>query len=222
MSIRIFPVLAVALSSVLSLSACSSTPVSTDLPRASAVAETFRADMAVNPADNGLTWGQYDMLSAIADEYKQRGHGPLVITYPQGGNNEEAAIGAIAEARTFLYERGLDWRQITGGAYNANGQRNAAVIFSFTRYRAVGPDCMQEWSDLTREFDNVRDDRFGCAMANNLAAMISNPRDLVTPRGQTPADAGRRQVVLEGYRAGESTTSERSDHESGAVSRVGD
>jgi len=44
----------------------------------------------------------------------------------------------------------------------------------------------------------------------------------VAPRGQSPADAGRRQVVIEGYRAGESTASERSDHESGIVSRVGD
>ncbi|WP_417482344.1 CpaD family pilus assembly protein [Maricaulis sp.] len=205
----------------MTLAACSTTPVGLDLPQATAVAETFRADMPVDPRDNGLTWAQQDMLMAIATEYKVRGHGPLVISYPQGGDNEDAAIGAIAAARTYLYEQGLDWRQITGGAYDARSQGNAAVIFSFTRYRAVAPDCPQGWEDQRFDFDNHHSARFGCSLATNLAAMISDPRDLIAPRNMGPSDAGRRQTVLDHYRAGESTTSERSDHESGAVSTVG-
>lgn len=213
--------LLVALLGTMTLAACSTTPVGLDLPQATAVAETFRADMPVDPRDNGLTWAQQDMLLAIATEYKVRGHGPLVISYPQGGDNEDAAIGAIAEARTYLYEQGLDWRQITGGAYDARSQGNAAVIFSFTRYRAVAPDCPQGWESQRPDFDNHHSARFGCSLATNLAAMISDPRDLIAPRNMDPSDAGRRQTVLDHYRAGESTTSERSDHESGAVSTVG-
>ena len=194
------------------LAACSTTPVGLDLPQPTAVAETFRADMPVDPRDNGLTWAQED---------KVRGHGPLVISYPQGSANEDAAIGAIAASRTFLYEQGLDWRQISGGAYDARQQDNAAVIFSFTRYRAVAPDCPQGWENQRPDFDNHHSARFGCSLATNLAAMISDPRDLIAPRNMDPSDAGRRQTVLDHYRAGESTTSERSDHESGAVSSVG-
>jgi pilus assembly protein CpaD len=220
-SYRLVKSLFVAIAGSLALSACATVPASTDLPRASAVAETFRADMPVNPADNGLTWAQLDLLAAVADEYNVRGHGPLVITFPQGSNNEEAAIGAIAEARTYLYGRGLNWRQISGGFYNAQGQHNAAVIFSFTRYQAVAPDCPDGWSDLAREFNNRPGPRFGCAMATNLAAMISDPRDLISPRDQQPADTGRRQTIVNEYRAGESTASERSDYESGTVSSVG-
>lgn len=215
-------ILLVALSGSMMLAACATTgPVGVDLPQPTAVAETYRADMPVDPRDNGLTWAQEDMLMAIATEYKVRGHGPLVISYPQGGANEDAAIGAIAASRTFLYEQGLDWRQIAGGAYDARQQGNAAVIFSFTRYRAVAPDCPQGWESQRPDFDNRHSARFGCALATNLAAMISDPRDLIAPRTMDASDGGRRQTVLDHYRAGESTTSERSDYESGAVSSVG-
>ena len=212
----------VALFGSMMLAACSTaTPVGLDLPRPTAVSETFRADMPVDPRDNGLTWAQESMLAAIATEYKVRGHGPLVISYPQGAANEDAAIGAIAASRTFLYEQGLDWRQIAGGAYDARRQGNAAVIFSFTRYRAVAPDCPQGWEDLRPDFDNLHSARLGCSLATNLAAMISDPRDLIAPRTMDVSDGGRRQTILDHYRAGESTTSERSDHESGTVSSVG-
>jgi pilus assembly protein CpaD len=213
--------LLIALFGSMSLAACSTAPAGVDLPRPTAVAETYRADMPVDPRDNGLTWAQEGMLAAIATEYKVRGHGPLVISYPQGADNEDAAIGVIAASRTYLYEQGLDWRQITGGAYDARQQGNAAVIFSFTRYRAVAPDCMQGWEDQRPDFDNRHSARFGCSLATNLAAMISDPRDLIAPRTMDASDGPRRQTILDHYRAGESTTSERSDHESGTVSSVG-
>ncbi|MHA6287506.1 CpaD family pilus assembly protein [Maricaulis sp. CAU 1757] len=212
---------------LLVLGACASTPhtayVPRDnlgLPQADAVAERYRAEFAVDPRDNGLTWAQRDVLAAVADEYKARGHGQLVISYPQGGQNEAAAIDAIAEARSYFYERGIDWRAIAGGPYDARGQSNAAVIFSFIHYRAVAPDCDQGWENLAIEWDNQAHSRFGCATAANLAAMIADPRDLLAPRDMDPVDASRRQTVLDRYRAGESTASQRSDYESGAVSDV--
>ena len=45
----------------------------------------------------------------------------------------------------------------------------------------------------------------GCAQQRNLAAMVANPSDLVQPRAETPVYAGRRTVVLDKYRKGEST-----------------
>lgn len=185
------------------------------LPEATAVPETVRVSMSVNPLDNGLTWAQIDLIQSVADEYKARGHGPLVISYPQNAGNADAAIGAIAEARTRLYAAGLDWRQISGGAYEAGGQTSAPVIFSFTRYQAVAPDCPEGWTDLR----NGRSmPRFGCTTAANFAAMVSDPRDLISPRTLEAPDAARRQTVLDGYRRGENTASERSANESGAVS----
>ncbi|MFT6460720.1 MAG: pilus assembly protein CpaD [Maricaulis maris] len=74
---------------------------------------------------------------------------------------------------------------------------------------------------MALEFDNQHHTNFGCALAVNLAAMVADPRDLVAPRDMEAGDTGRRQTVIEGYREGQSTASERSDYESGAVSRVG-
>lgn len=210
-----------AIAGALVLMGCASTPDNdVGLPQATAVEEIFRADMPVDARDNGLTWAQQDLLAAVAAEYKARGHGPLVISYPQGAANQEAAMRAIANARSYLYEAGVGWRQISGGAYDARGDQNGALVFSFRRYRAVGPDCEAGWDDLTQAFRNQSHDRFGCAMAANLAAMVSDPRDLIAPRDQDPADTGRRQTVIDRYRAGESTASNRSDYESGAVSNV--
>ncbi|MCR9130139.1 MAG: CpaD family pilus assembly protein [Alphaproteobacteria bacterium] len=211
--LRLLPILAAGLS----LAACSSS-APRETPRATAAPETVRVEMPVDARDNGLTWAQLDLLAALASEYKARGHGPLVISYPQNAGNAAAAVDAIAEARTQLYAHGLDWRQIAGGAYEAGGRASAPVVFSFTRYQAIAPECEGGWEDLT----NVRGDdnwaRFGCATAANLAAMIADPRDLVAPRGFDAPDAARRQTVLENYRAGRPTESARSDSDSGAVS----
>ncbi|MFW6300305.1 MAG: CpaD family pilus assembly protein [Oceanicaulis sp.] len=201
----------------LTLAACASEPPRA-LPQATAVPETVRVEMPVSGRDNGLTWAQIELISALAGEYKSRGHGPLVISYPRDAGNADAAIEAIAEARTRFYDAGLSWRQISGGAYDAAGRAEAPVIFSFTRYRAVAPTCPQGWDDMRNDAFGYRDERFGCATAANLAAMVADPRDLTTPRTFADPDAARRQQVLERYRAGEPTGTQRTDGESGAVS----
>jgi len=206
-----------ALAAALALSACAAS-APRDLPRAAAAPETVRVEMPVDPRDNGLTWAQLDLIAALADEYKARGHGPLVISYPRNAANASAAIDAIAEARTQLYAHGLDWRQIAGGAYEAGGRAGAPVVFSFTRYQASAPDCPGGWEDLTQVRGDDSWRRFGCATAANLAAMIADPRDLSAPRGFDAPDARRRQTVLENYRAGEPTQSARTGQDSGAVS----
>lgn len=209
---------AILLCTALVLGACASAPV--ERPRSDAVAETVRVEMPVDPRDSGLSWAQLELIEALAGEYKARGHGPFVISYPQNAGNADAAIGAIAEARTALYGHGLDWRQITGGAYEAGGYAQAPVIFSFTRYRAVPPQCDGRWTDVRNTGAGRGWGGFGCATERNLAAMVADPRDLVTPRTFDDPDAARRQTVIERWRRGESTTSQRSSDESGTVSRV--
>ncbi len=204
----------------LAATACASAPP--ELPRASAVPETVRVAMDVNPMDNGLNWSQIALIETIATEYKSRGHGPLVISYPQNAGNAEAAIQAIAEARTRLYAHGLDWQQIAGGAYEATGRTQAPVLFSFNRYQAVAPDCDQGWPDLTTAAPGRRRSNFGCATAANLAAMVADPRDLETPRTMDAPDTGRRQTVLDNYRQGVPTAATSNGSDSGAVSEVTD
>ena len=203
--------------SFVALSACAGPKLSPDFT-ASAQPETVRVEMPVDPQDNGLTWAQIDLIASLAQEYKARGHGPMVISYPEGARNAEAAIDAIALARTQLYEAGLDWREIAGGAYHARGRGDAPIVFSFTRYQAIVHNCDIGWEDLRHARRDTAWRQFGCITESNLAAMIADPRDLESPRTMDPSDSGRRQGVIDGYRAGESTASERGQSESGAIS----
>ncbi|MEO1038378.1 MAG: CpaD family pilus assembly protein [Pseudomonadota bacterium] len=206
------------LASGLLATACATAPE--PLPRAGAVAETVRVEMAVDPLDNGLTWAQQDLIASVASEFKSRGHGPLVISHPDGGPNQEAIIQAIANARTQLYGHGLDWRRITGGAYESRGY-GGPVVFSFTRYRATAEDCDTGWDNLARQKPGAPWEGFGCSTAANLAAMVADPRDLITPRTFDAPDAQQRQRVLDGWRSGENTGSDRSESERAIVSDDG-
>src|SRR3989338_6607615 len=49
-------------------------------------------------------------------------------------------------------------------------------------------------------------------------AVVADPAGLAGPRTMTPADAGRRDTVLEKYRAGQPTATQRTEQDSGAVS----
>lgn len=42
----------------------------------------------------------------------------------------------------------------------------------------------------------------GCATQHNLAAIVANPNDLLTPRSEQQADAARRQTAIGRYRQG--------------------
>ena len=199
------------------LAACASPP--RDLAEATAVEDTVRAEMTITSAHNGLTWDQEALIARVAQAYKARGHGPLVITHPDPANDGQAVIAAIAETRSALYAHGLDWRSITGGAYAGRGGADT-VVFSFNVYRAVAPDCPPMNTDLSRADVNEHWPRFGCATARNLAAMVAEPRDLVAPRGLDPRDNARRDAVLEAWRAGRPTGAQRTESEDGAVSDV--
>ena len=72
--------------------------------------------------------------------------------------------------------------------------------------REAGGDCFAFEADVTRETD--------------LAAMVADPRDLVSPRPLDPDDAQRRLTVLEKYRKGETTVAEKAASQSGAVTAV--
>jgi pilus assembly protein CpaD len=58
-------------------------------------------------------------------------------------------------------------------------------------------------------------------MQRNLAAMVDNPSDLVQPRGEVPAYAPRRSVVLDKWRKGENPSGAYTGYEAGKISDLG-
>jgi pilus assembly protein CpaD len=108
----------------------------------------------------------------------------------------------------------ISYRVYRAGA----ADRSAPVILTYESFEAISPECGHWQQNTANTYANRPFPNFGCASQQNLAAMVANPRDLVEPRGMTPADAGRRDVVLGAWRKGEKTQSERSKDDTGQVS----
>ena len=125
------------------------------------------------------------------------------------------------ETRRALVDAGVSYAAVAGSTYDASGVANAPLVLSFARFEAHAPECAPIWEqDLGHQSNNQPWASFGCATQANLAAMIEDPRDLATPRDMAARDSGRRDTVMEAYRAGQQTHATRSDAESATVSNA--
>lgn len=184
-------------------------------------ADVATLNIDVVPGQPGVTSPDRDAIAGFAAGYRQRGHGPLTIATPSGSPNEGAAAVALSDVRDVLSEHGVGGNDLSYTPYRASGTDSSApLILSFRRYVAK-PTACGDWSgSYSYNPSNGLLPNHGCSTQNNLAAMIADPGDLISPRNMAPADAARRGTVLEKYRAGEATATERSDQDSGAVSEV--
>lgn len=207
------------------LSACQTGPQTIPAAPLSADRHQIRVEEATErfefaPASHAVGLGPAERasLTRLMQAYAREGRGPLVVSYPRGSENEDAAVTAFDEMRDMAYNSGLPTHLVQGAPYDAAGRGRAPVSVSYTRLEARGPECGQVWGDITKSYANGPTPNFGCATKANLAAMIADPADLLGPRDMTPADTRRRAVVLEAYRAGEQTAAERTEQETGTVS----
>lgn len=158
-------------------------------------------------------------IAAFFREFKRVGSGPLVMSLPSGGVNAQSAVRALAEAREIAYELGVDYTEIAGGNYPANGRQDAPLVFAFTTYEAIAPDCPTLASvDVSDTRSNNELPTLGCAVRTNMAAMIAEPGDLLGTRPLGEGDVNRRQLQTEQYRRGETTAASRTEDERGDVS----
>jgi pilus assembly protein CpaD len=72
------------------------------------------------------------------------------------------------------------------------GASKAPVQLTYVRSVAVTKECGDWSSDMANSSNNELHDNLGCAVQNNIAAMVVNPDDFVTPRATTPAHAAMR------------------------------
>ncbi|CAM9248097.1 unnamed protein product [Phaeothamnion confervicola] len=177
-------------------------------------------------AGQGLQTTDARLITDFAGGYLQDGHGPLSIVLPAIPNTPMAAkqMNAI---NTVLAERGVpaakvEWRIATPDAANpAAAPAAGPMVFSYTRYVAAAERRCGEWpKDIARHHDNQPWENFGCAVQNNMAAMVTDPLDLKRPRATTPVDVDRRTVVIKAYRKGEATAAQRTAAEKGTISDV--
>ncbi|MGH6992828.1 MAG: CpaD family pilus assembly protein [Caulobacteraceae bacterium] len=164
----------------------------------------------------GVSENQARALSAFALDWRNDEGGPVTIEAPLNGTDATAAWRTASDARQILLSAGLDPAMVRTTRYAPPPGEAGVVVVAYHRLVAEGPTC-RAWTDFTAEANRVNSN-FGCAVTADIAAQIANPRDLLRPEPMTPPDAGRRQSVIDKYRAGEVTSSAENKQASGAVS----
>jgi pilus assembly protein CpaD len=203
------PIFLLLTTTVLALGACVGGPAS--LGGEPPLTPTSRYQLQVEPDldrialavhETGLSPAQGDAIQALVVRYRSVDAVPLVIEAPAG--HAPVALQRAYDVKSALAAWGVSPDRIMLVSYAAPDPR-APVVVGYQTVRAVVPRCGTTWGNLGRSGDNQSASNFGCAVTANLAAQIADPRDIQTPRAMTPADAGRRTVVFENYRAGRQT-----------------
>lgn len=149
-------------------------------------------------------------VTAFAIDSRRKGDGNVEILVPSGGANESAVHAVTGNIRTALQRGGLGRSQISTRTYAVNDPTaDAPIRLSYARMQATAGPCGNWPKNIGGGIgENIEYENFGCATQSNLAAMVENPSDLLTPRAMTPADQRRRAVVIENYRKGDVTSGE--------------
>lgn len=178
-------------------------------------------EVPMTQSEPGLPYYEQNRVKAFLADYKTRGlrHGPLVLSLPMnspwGPKLESSANHALALADQY----GV--RDLKRSDYESNGSAEAPLVLAFSAYRAIPPKCRSLATiNMAATHENDTLPTFGCAMQSNLAVMVAEPADLLGARASDPADLIRRATVLQKYRAGEPTATERAEGESGAIAQA--
>jgi len=162
--------------------------------------------------DAGLMPEDAARFSAFVAAYLERGSGAISVSAPSGSE----ASAAIAYFGERLASLGVPRDHILVGTHDGAG--DSRVQIGYVGVVAHTEPC-GDWSkSLADTADNATAPNFGCAVQQNIAAMVTDPRDLVSPHPMTDADATRRQTVLDNYEKGKVTASDKTQDQSGKVS----
>ncbi|MCX2724139.1 CpaD family pilus assembly protein [Roseibium salinum] len=148
-----------------------------------------------------------DTITAFAAQSQQDGNGAVEILVPSGGANEAAVHAVTDDIRSALQRGGLGRSRISTRTYRVGDpSADAPIRLSYARMQATAGPCGSWPRNIGGGVgENASYENFGCATQSNLAMMVENPSDLLTPRASTPVDQNRRAVVIENYRKGDVT-----------------
>lgn len=147
-------------------------------------------------------------LKRFSGKYREFGHGSVTIAVPRGSESSRGAQGKEKSAIMItLAAEGLnDVRYVEYPV--ADPKLAAPIRLSFMGLKAKVADRCGQWPrDLASGssldgWQNQTYWNFGCATQNMVATQTSDPRDLVSPRGTTPADIEMRMRGIKKLRDG--------------------
>lgn len=165
---------------------------------------TETIDLPVSGAQSQLTRGHREIVKAFADDARQTGANFIQVMVPRGSGNEHAAARLLPDVRAALAAGGMG-RGVVVQPYPADGIGAAPIRLAYPKIKAkVAGPCGQWPDDLGQNMQNTDYHDFGCSYQTNLAAIVADPTDLVTPSAGGSVDHAKRQAQLSKWRQLES------------------
>jgi pilus assembly protein CpaD len=184
------------------------------------VEPSFR-DLKVSYGGLGMSDEDAVRFDAFLADYRLHGNGSLGISVPNGAPAREAITYFAERAAATGIARDkilVSTHDVTNGDWR--------VDVSYIAYAARTERC-GDWSEnLAYSADNQTPRNFGCAVQQNIAAMVADPRDLLGPRPMDDGDTARRMTVMGNYEQGKITSAEKrkgdlGNEQSSSVTSVG-
>lgn len=155
-------------------------------------------------ADQGMSKADAVRFDAFLENYRLHGNGSLGISVPNGAP-AQAAITYFAERAA---ASGIPRNRILVSTHDVT-DGDWRVEISYIAYSAHTAPC-GDWSEnLAYTADNETPKNFGCAVQQNIAAQVADPRDLLGPRPMSASDTNRRMTVMGNYEQGKITSADK-------------
>ena len=157
-----------------------------------------------SPADSGIQPDDQARFAAFIADYEAHGNGSIAVSAPSGMNSQ-AMIGFFAQR---INDMGVSKDHILVATHDApNGDMRVEI--NYVSYEAHTGKC-GDWSqDLDFTADNDTPRNFGCAVQQNIAAQVADPRDLMQRRDMDASNGARRSAVVGNYEQGKTTSADK-------------
>jgi pilus assembly protein CpaD len=165
--------------------------------------------------DAGLMPDDSAHFDAFVADYMQHGNGAISISVP-AGRDASFAITYFGER---LANAGVSRDHILVGSREVAGG-DGKVELGYIGYGVATTRCGDWSSNLGYTASNRVSPNLGCAVQQNIAAQVADPRDLIAAQPLAAGDAARRATVYDAYRQGKPTGADTKPEQSGAVSDV--
>ncbi len=204
---------------VLALTACSSAEPGAfpQEPAANPTVSQVTARLALPLSGRGGTLTPAERARAVAfiDAYRDGGRGPLLAVLTAPSSSSAGQVGAAL--REVAVKRGLTPDALV--ISSAIGGE-AGVTLLYSDFVAKPPGCKPE---IVFNFNPTQalSPNYGCSIANNLAAMIAHPADLLGPALESAADGARVGRTIDLYRQGKATQADVNRNDTNQLSSVG-
>ena len=169
----------------------------------------------------GIAPAEETQLDAFVGDYLVHGNGSIAISVPALPGGQQAAEWFAARINAM----GVSRDKILIASHDTAGDMRVEV--NYVSYQARTDKC-GDWSEnLAFTLDNSTPKNFGCSVQQNIAAMVSDPRDLLGPRTMGESDGARRTTVIGNYEQGKTTSADKrkgdlGNEQSGFASSAGE